>query len=313
MMKAIRMHAYGGPEVLQYEDAPRPEAGPGEVLIRVHAAGLNPADWKRRSRPPRTGAMPAFPVIPGWDVSGVVDGLGPGVTDYQIGDAVYGMLRFPDPGAAYAEYATAPAEHMALKPLTLDHVHAAAVPLAGLTAWQGLFVKAGLVPGQSVLVLGASGGVGHLAVQFARSQSAEVYGTASTRNLDFLRELGVDHPIDYTTTPIEAAVREAGVVFDTVGGETRDRSLAVLKPGGILVSIVSPAPDADAAAAAGVRATGMYVSPSGDQLRQIAELIDAGQVRIVLDTVLPLAEARRAHELSEGGHVRGKIVLQVKA
>lgn len=308
-MKAIRIHAYGGPEVLVYEDAPRPVAGPGEVLVRVHAAGVNPADWRRR-----TGGFPTdkpFPLIPGWDIAGVVEAVGPETTAFQEGDAVYGMIRFPQPGSAYAEYATAPTADLAHKPQTIDYIRAAGVPLAALTAWQGMFEHANLAPGQTVLITNASGGVGHLAIQLAKAKGAHVIGVASGRNADFLRELGVDQFIDYTTTPLEKAAQDVDLVFDTVVGENQDRLLTVLKPGGRLVSIVFGQYSAEKAAAAGVTTFNMLVHPDGQQLAEIAGLIDAGRVRVEHDTVLPLSEARKAHERSESHRARGKIVLRV--
>ena len=307
-MKAVRIHTYGGPEVLVYEDVARPRAAAGEVLLRVYAAGVNPADWKTRSGPARPGAM--LPMILGWDVSGTVEALAPDVTEFHEGDAVYGMIRFPQSGATYAEYVAAPVAHLAHKPATIDHIHAAAVPLAGLTAWQALFEKAHLTAGQTVLILGAAGGVGHLAVQLAKSQGAYVFGTASTRNIEFLHRIGVDQAIDYTTTPLETAVHNVDVVFDTVGGETREHSLRVIKPGGMLVSILLGRSSLEQAVA-GVNVQGMLVQPNAVQLAQIAQLIDAGKVHISVDTVLPLAHARKAHELSETHRTRGKIVLRV--
>ena len=249
-------------------------------------------------------------MILGWDVSGVVEALGPEVTEFHEGDAVYGMIRFPRSGATYAEYVAAPVAHLAHKPATIDHIHAAAVPLAGLTAWQALFEKAHLTAGQTVLILGAAGGVGHLAVQLAKSQGAYVFGTASTRNIEFLHRIGVDQAIDYTTTPLETAVHNVDVVFDTVGGETREHSLRVIKPGGMLVSILLGRSSLEQAVA-GVNVQGMLVQPNAVQLAQIAQLIDAGKVHITVDTVLPLANARKAHELSETHRTRGKIVLRV--
>ena len=307
-MKAVRIHTYGGPEVLLYEDVARPRAAAGEVLLRVYAAGVNPADWKTRSGPARPGAI--LPMILGWDVSGVVEALGPEVTEFHEGDAVYGMIRFPRSGATYAEYVAAPVAHLAHKPATIDHIHAAAVPLAGLTAWQALFEKAHLTAGQTVLILGAAGGVGHLAVQLAKSQRAYVFGTASTRNIEFLHRIGVDQAIDYTTTPLETAVHNVDVVFDTVGGETREHSLRVIKPGGMLVSILLGRSSLEQAVA-DFNVQGMLVQPNAVQLAQIAQLIDAGKVHITVDTVLPLANARKAHELSETHRTRGKIVLRV--
>ncbi len=309
-MKAIRIHTHGGPEVLVYEDAPRPVPSTGEVLIRVYAAGVNPADWKTRAAPSRL-APAAFPAILGWDVSGVVETVGPDVTEFREGDAVYGMIRFPKPGAAYAEYATAPVTDIARKPTTVDHVHAATVPLAALTAWQALVEQAHLIEGQTILITGAAGGVGHFAVQLAKVKGAYVIGTASARNAEFLRGLGVDQIIDYTTTPLDKAVQGVDVVFDTVGGETREQAIDVLKRGGTLVSTVVGRPSEEHVAAAGIQARGMLVHPGSEQLTEIARLIDEGRVRPVVDTVFPLADTRKAHELSESGHVRGKIVLRV--
>ena len=307
-MKAVRIHTYGGPEVLVYEDVARPEAAAGEVLLRVHAAGVNPADWKTRNGPARPGAV--LPMILGWDVSGAIEALAPDVTEFHEGDAVYGMIRFPQAGATYAEYVAAPVAHLAHKPATIDHIHAAAVPLAGLTAWQALFEKAHLTAGQTVLILGAAGGIGHLAVQLAKSQGAYVLGTASTHNIEFLHRIGVDQAIDYTTTVLETAVHNVDIVFDTVGGEARERSLRVIKQGGTLVSIVFGRRSAEQTAA-GVNVQGMLVQPNAAHLGQIALLIDAGKVHITVDTVLPLADARKAHELSETHRTRGKIVLRV--
>ena len=307
-MKAVRIHSYGGPEVLVYEDVVLPRATTGEVLLRVHAAGVNPADWKTRNGPARTGAT--LPMILGWDVSGTVEALGPEVTEFHEGDTVFGMIRFPQAGATYAEYVAAPVSQIAHKPANIDHIHAAAIPLAGLTAWQALFEKAQVTAGQTVLILGAAGGVGHLAVQLARSQGAYVLGTASTRNIEFLRRMGVNQAIDYTTTPLETAVQNVDVVFDTVGGETREHSLHVIKQGGSLVSIVFGRPSAEQAAT-GINVQGMLVQPNAAQLAQIAQLIDSGKVHVTVDTVLPLANARKAHELSETHRTQGKIVLHV--
>jgi NADPH:quinone reductase-like Zn-dependent oxidoreductase len=307
-MKAVRIHTYGGPEVLVYEDVARPRVATGEVLLRVHAAGVNPADWKTRNGPARPGAI--LPMILGWDVSGIVEALAPDVTEFHEGDAIYGMIRFPQAGATYAEYVAAPVAHLAYKPATIDHIHAAAVPLAGLTAWQALFEKAHLIAGQTVLILGAAGGVGHLAVQLAKSQGAYVIGTTSTRNIEFLHRIGVDQAIDYTTTQLETIAHNVDVVFDTVGGEPRERSLRVIKPGGTQVSIVLGRRSTEQTAT-DVNVKGMLVQPNAAQLAQIARLIDAGKVQITVDTVLPLADASKAHELSETHRTRGKIVLQV--
>jgi NADPH:quinone reductase-like Zn-dependent oxidoreductase len=308
-MQAVRLHAYGGSEVLVLEEVPRPQAGPGEVLIRVHAAGVNPLDWKVRAGHVKAMIAHRLPLIPGWDVSGVVEAVAPDVTAFKVGDAVYGMLDFRRNGA-YAEYVAARPKHLALKPSTVDHIQAGAVPLASLTAWQSLFEVAGLKSGQTVLVHAAAGGVGHFAVQFAKEKGAKVIGTASADNHGFLRQLGADEVIDYRTTDFEDAARDVDVVLDTIGGDTQQRSWQVLKKGGILVAtlgISSP----DAAKQHGVRGEGIFVQPDATQLTQIAAMIDSGKLKPTVTTILPLAQASRAHELSEAGHVRGKIVLQV--
>ena len=312
-MKAIRMHAYGGPEVLRYEDAPTPAPGEGEVLVRVHAAGVNPVDWKIREG--RLGKTRPLPLILGWDVSGVVEALGAGVTGFSVGDAVYSRPDIARDGA-YAEYIVVREGELARKPASIDHVHAAAVPLAALTAWQALFdapapnTSAGLQAGQTVLVQAAAGGVGTFAVQLARWRGARVVGTGSAHNAEFLRELGVDTFVDYGATRFEDVVRDVDVIFDTVGGETLERSWGVLRKGGVLVSIAGQ-PSASLAKEHGVRGNYVSVQPSASHLTQIAGLIDAGQVKPIVAKVLPLAAAQEAHELSKSGHVRGKIVLQV--
>lgn len=308
-MKAIRIHSFGGPEALVYEDAPRPAVGEEEVLIRVHAAGVNPVDWKVR-----TGHLQSFlnhrlPLVPGWDVSGTIEDVGSKVTAFKPGDAVFAHTDIPRNGT-YAEYVVARAWTVALKPESLDHVQAAAVPLAALTAWQALFDTSDLSARQKVLIHAASGGVGHFAVQFAKWKGAHVLGTASTRNQDFLRELGVHEAIDYTAARFEEIARDVDVVLDTVSGKTRERSWAVLKAGGILVSTLPPSPSEEATAH-GVRGTFIFVQPNGTQLATIAELIDSGHVKPAVQTVFPLSEARKAHEMSETGHTRGKIVLKV--
>jgi NADPH:quinone reductase-like Zn-dependent oxidoreductase len=308
-MQAVSLHSYGDPDVLVLEEMPRPQPGAGEVLIRVHAAGVNPLDWKVRAGHVKGWLPHRLPLIPGWDVSGVVEAAGPEVTAFKIGDAVYGMLDFMRNGA-YAEYVLTRTKHLALKPNRLDPIQAGAVPLASLTAWQSLFELAGLESGQNVLIHGAAGGVGHFAVQLAKWKEAQVISTASVSNEDFLRELGADEVIDYPTTKFEEAVHDVDVVLDTIGGDTQERSWRVLKKGGILVATLGISSQ-DAAHRLGVRGEGVMVRPDASQLTQIAALIDAGNLKPAITTILPLAEAPRAHELSQTGHVRGKIVLQV--
>jgi NADPH:quinone reductase-like Zn-dependent oxidoreductase len=308
-MKAVRIHNYGGPEVLKFEDAPRPQPGNGEVLVRIHAAAVNPVDWKVRAGRLKERIQYPLPLIPGWDFSGVVEATGPGVTRLKKGDEVYARPDLARNGA-YAEYIVAKESEVALKPKAVDHVQAAAIPLAALTAWQALFDTAGLKAGQKVLIHGAAGGVGSFAVQLAKWKAAHVIGTASGRNQSFLRELGVDEPIDYEKAPFEDVVHDVDVVLDTIGGDTQKRSWKVLKKGGILVSIISP-PSAEEAAKRGVRQGYVFVQPNASQLTEIAKLVDSGKLKPVVETVLPLSEARRAQEQSETGHTRGKIVLKV--
>jgi len=308
-MKAVRIHNYGGPEVLRFEDAPRPQPGAGEVLVRIHAAAVNPVDWKVRAGRLKERIQYPLPLIPGWDFSGVVEATGPGVTRLKKGDEVYARPDIARNGA-YAEYIVAKESEVALKPKSVDHVQAAAIPLAALTAWQALFDTAGLSAGQKVLIHGAAGGVGSFAVQLAKWKGAHVIGTASGRNHSFLRDLGVDEPIDYEKTRFEDVVHDVDVVLDTIGGDTQKRSWKVLKKGGILVSIVSP-PSAEEAAKHGVRSGYVFVQPSASQLAEIAKLVDSGKLKPVVEAVLPLAEARRAQEMNETGHTRGKIVLKV--
>lgn len=308
-MKAIRIRGRGGPDHLFYEEAPQPHPGSGEILVRVGAAAViaNELKWDETYQTPAGDPRP-FP-IPGHDFSGVVAEVGAGVTAFATGDAIYALIAFDRDGAE-AEYVIALPGELAPKPLTLDDTQAAAVPLSALTAWQALFVHAGLAKGQSVLIHGAAGGVGTYAVQFARWAGARIIATASARNGDFLRDLGVNQVIDYTTTQFEDAVHDVDVVFDMVGGETLARSWRVVKPGGVIVSVVSPRPS-EQDATNGARFAWFIVEPSGEQLRQIGALLDAGQVRPIIDQVFPLAEARQAYIAAAQGHPRGKIVLRV--
>ncbi|WP_424359955.1 NADP-dependent oxidoreductase [Methanocella sp. MCL-LM] len=308
-MKAIRYHSFGGPEVLRYEDVPKPEARPGEVLIRVKATGVNPVDWKIRAGYMKEVFQKMLPLIPGGDVAGVVEEVGSGVTDFKPGDEVYGWLGTGRNGT-YAEYVSADASAIARKPRSLDFIQAAGLPLAALVAWQTLFDTADLKFGQTVLIHGASGGVGHLAVQLAKWKGAKVIGTASSRNQDFLREIGTDMVIDYQKARFEEMVRNVDVVLDTQAGDTQRRSYKVLKKDGILVSTLG-IENPDEAAKHGVRAIGFMNHPDGEELKQIADLIDEGKLKPTVSTVMSLKDAARAHELSQTGHARGKIVLKV--
>jgi NADPH:quinone reductase-like Zn-dependent oxidoreductase len=308
-MNAIRIHGYGRTEVLVEERAPRPKPRVDEVLLGVHAAGVNPVDWKVRAGYLTERRKSLIPQIRGWDVSGVVEAVGARVTDFKPGDAVFGMLDIMRNGA-YAEYTLASAQTLASKPKALDHVHAAAVPLAALTAWQALFEVADLQPEHTVLIHAAAGGVGHFAVQLAKWKGARVIGTTSTSNLKFVRDLGADETIDYHARPFDKVVRDVDVVLDLIGGEVQQRSWPVIKKGGILVTalgVSSPNP----APTFGVRGDEVHVRPDAAQLAQLAELIDEGNLKPVVNAVLPLAEAAKAHKLSQTGHVRGKLVLKV--
>ncbi len=305
MMKAIRMHSYGGPDVLTLDEAPRPMPGQGEALVRVRAASVNPLDWQVRDGAMRDRAPLRFPKIPGRDVAGVVEVVGPGVTTLRAGQAVYGIVD-----GSYAEYAVGAATAFAPAPGALDAVQAAAAPVAACTAWQGLFDIGGLLAGQTVLVQGAAGGVGTFAVQLAAWKGARVIVTARADDAEFVRSLGAAEVVDYEKTSVADVVRNVDLVLDLVGGATRDASWGVLKPGGMLVATSSP-PSQDTAKARGVRAAGMRVAPSAALLTEIAGLLDEGRVKAVVGRVFPLAEAGQAQELSEHGHVRGKIVLRV--
>jgi NADPH:quinone reductase-like Zn-dependent oxidoreductase len=309
-MKAVQIHAYGGPEVLKYEDAPRPEPKPDEVLIRVHAAAINPVDWKTREGLLQKFMPYSFPLILGWDVAGIVEAIGSNVEGFTINDAVYAMSGLQAGG--YGEYIVVPTSAVAAKPRSLSYIEAASVPLVALTAWQALFDKANLTVGQRVLIHAAAGGVGSFAVQFAKVKGAVVIGTASTNKQAFVKALGADEVIDYRTTRFEEAVQNVDVVLDLVGGETQERSWQVLKPGGILVSTVSP-PNAETAASYKVRSDYFSAQAIASQLQEIANLIDAGRVKTVVETVLPLQDVRHGHEMLQSGYVQGKIVLQVSA
>ena len=308
-MKAIRIHGRGGANHLVYEEAPQPHPGSGEVLVRVGATAVIATEltWDETYQTP-AGTPRQFP-IPGHDLSGVVAEVGDGVTEFAIGDMVYALLAFGRDGAE-TEYTIALPGELAPRPHTLDDTQAAAVPLAALTAWQALFIHAELTKEKSVLIHGAAGGVGTYAVQLARWAGARVIATASARNGDFLRELGAEQVIDYATTPFEDVVHDVDVVFDMVGGETLARSWQVVKPGGVIVSVVSP-PPAEPTVTNGARFVWFIVEPNGEQLRRIGAMLDAGQIRPIVDQVFPLAEARQAYIAAAQGHPRGKIVLRI--
>jgi NADPH:quinone reductase-like Zn-dependent oxidoreductase len=303
-MKAIVVHASGGPEVLSYEDAPRPQPKDDEVLVRVMAAGVNPVDVFIRE-----GRITRFPFIPGMDVAGVVEQAGNKVTKLKKGDAIYAYLSFEEQGG-YAQFAVTNQDHAALKPQLIDFEKAAAVPLAATTAWQALVEKAGLSAGQTVLIHGGSGGVGTFAVQIAKARGAKVIATASTANQDLLKELGVDQPIDYTTTKFEDVVRDVDVVLNAVRGDTLARSYSVVKKGGIIVSITGQ-PDPAELEKHGIRGTGLNAHPDAKVLEELAKLIDSGKIRPIVSAVMPLVDAAKAHEQIASRHTRGKIVLKI--
>ncbi len=308
-MKAIRIHSYGGPEVLQYEDVPRPGLNDDDVLIRVHASGVNPVDWKIRNG--YLENMVTLPLTPGWDVAGVIEEKGPEVTGMEVGDKVYSR---PDifRNGAYAQYIAVKSSEVAVMPESIDYIHAAAVPLAGLTAWQALFDLAHLHAGQKILIHAAAGGVGHFAVQFAKWSGAHVITTASARNHAYLKSIGAHETIDYSETAFEDVVHDADVVFDTMGGEVWQRSWKVLKRGGILVSALPGAAEGEGGMDALNKLSAfVFVQPDARQLGEIAVLIDSGHVRPEVAKVFPLHEADKAHLASETGHTRGKIILDV--
>ena len=315
-MQAIRVHQYGGSEQLKLEQIPRPEPQAGEVLIRVHATGVLPVEWKIRQGFFQAIFPAVFPYILGSAVAGVVEEVGPGVTTFQKGQAVFGRSIH----GTYAEYTTTAVEPpalkpetfslLALKPETLSFDEAATISGGATIAWTALFEDGALQAGQHVLIHGAAGGVGLFAVQFARWKGAQVIGTTSTANVDFVRSLGAETVIDYTATPFEQVVHDVDLVLDTIGGKTLRRSLDVVKRGGTLVSLLEQ-PASELAQKRGIRATKNRVSPTSEHLRTIAQLIDKGQVRAVVGKIFPLHEVRQAHELSQTGHGRGRIVLHV--
>jgi len=303
-IKAIRIHAFGGPEELCFESVLPPEPAMDEVLVRVHAAGVNPFDWKVREG--QLGWLPT-PRTLGCDFSGVVEALGPGVTDFFVGQSVFGHSGF---GGAFAELVVAPVSSVAPKPSSVDDIEAAATPLCALTAWQALFEIAELKNRQRVLIHGGAGGVGMFAVQLALRQGAWVIATGSSRNIPFLRQLGAHQVIDHTTARFEDAVGRVDVVLDLVGGETQDRSFNILKTGGCLVSTVST-PSPEKALLHGVRAQKMQTEIRADELTLMGDLIANYEINVIVDKVLPLFRAPEALEMNRCGHARGKVVLTV--
>lgn len=308
-MKAIRIHTYGDAGGLRLDDVPVPAIADDEVLIRVHAAGVNPVDWKIREGWLKDFIPHRLPLTPGWDVSGTVEKVGAGVDGFLPGDEVYTRPDIARDGG-YAEYIAVKADEVAAKPVRLTPVEAASIPLAGITAWWSLVDVADIQPGQRVLIHAAAGGVGSLAVQIAKARGARVVATCSPRNADLVKSLGADELVNYRAVDFTRSMLPVDVVFDTVGGQTQEASWAVLKPGGLLVSIVVP-PQEERARALGVRSAFVFIQPSARILRELAQLIDAGTVQPVLGATFPLAKAADAQRLSQTGHARGKIVLTV--
>lgn len=308
-MKAVVLSEWGGVENFSIQDVPKPTIKPDEVLVKVNAFGVNPADFKTR-----TGITPyskkyTNPIILGWDIAGVIDEVGRDVTNFKTGDAVYGMVNFPEPGNGYAEYVASPAAHLALKPTTLSFEEAAAAPLAVLTAWQALTEHGHVKAGEKVLVQAASGGVGHLGVQLAKALGAYVIGTASGKNEAFVRSLGADEFIDYTQNTVEESLGDLDLVFDTAGADTIFASASVLKSNGRLISIAYAAMDKVLTMRPDIHAERILVHTSGDDLRTINKLIDDGKLKITVSQVLPADQIADAHQQLESRRTTGKIVL----
>jgi len=307
-MKAIVINEYGDESVLNYTDVERLEAKEGEVLVKVYAAAVNPADWKIRDGMGESFGF-KLPLILGGDIAGIVEAVGVDVENFKQGDAVYGMTVSSLSGG-YAEYAVAKADAIAPKPESINFEEAAAIPIAALTAWQAIFDLANLSSGQRILITGAAGGVGSMAVQLAKAKGAFVVGTASGKNEQYVRDLGADEFVDYTQQSFEAVVKDVDVVFDTVGGDTQERAFQTLKKGGFLVTSAQT-PSEEKAKEFGVEAAFVFCKPNAGQLAEINRLIEEGKLKIHIETVLPLAEVKKAHQLSQSGRTRGKIVLQI--
>ncbi|MEU6474906.1 NADP-dependent oxidoreductase [Streptomyces massasporeus] len=307
-MRAISQDVLGGPEVLKEVEIERPAPKPNQVLVRVRAAGVNPTDWKHRAT---GGFLGEPPFVLGWDVSGVVEAVGIGVVAFAPGDEVFGMLPYPYGHGSHAEYVIAPVRALTRKPAGVDHTQAGALPLVSLTAWQALTEHADLRPGQRVLIHAAAGGVGHVAVQIAKARGAYVIGTASAGKHEFLRSIGVDETIDYRETDVTEAVKDVDIVLDTIGGDNALHSLRVLRPGGVLVSILPVGSDDlyEEAERLGVRALRMLVDADRSGMEAIADLIETGKLRATIAGTFPLAEAAEAHTLGDTGRTTGKLVL----
>lgn len=316
-MKAIRINEFGGPDVMKLEEVERPIPASDEILVKVYASGVNPMDWKiREGGEVEERLNIKLPLTPGWDAAGIVEEVGSAVTGFKKGDEVYGIPNFPGDGS-YAEYLAAKASQFALKPTSIGFNEASAISIAGVTAWQGLFECGQLQPGQRILIHGAAGGVGNFALQLAKWKGAYVIGTASANNLEFLKRLGADEVIDYKNQKFEDLLRDIDVVFDVaaVNSDTQIKSAKVLKENGILVSTQAiPLSDSVVKALATKKAEGKvyYGEARQEWLNEIAKLIDAGKVQVIISNVYPLEKAADAHRESEAGHVRGKLVLEIK-
>ena len=309
-MKAIVMNTYGNEDVLNYIDVDRPEPKADEVLVKVHVAAVNPADWKIRNGFGEMFGL-KLPLILGGEIAGTIEEVGVEVKNFKQGDAVYGITASGGLSGGYAEYALAKAAAIAPKPESITFEEAAAIPVAALTAWQAMFDVAHLSSGQRILIAGASGGVGSMAVQLAKAKGAFVIGTASGRNEQFVRDLGADEFVDYTRQPFEEVVKDMDVVFDTIGGDTLEQAFKTLKKGGFLVSAVET-PSEEKAKEFDIKvAQLLFFQPSAQQLTEINRLIEAGKLKIHVETVLPLPEVKKAHQLSQSRRTRGKIVLQI--
>ena len=308
-MKAVRIHAYGDRSVLQFEDAPKPAIARDEALVRVVAAAVNPIDWKIRQGHLKTMVPYVFPLTLGWDFSGVIEALGSEVSGLAVGDAVFSRPDIRRDGS-YAEYVAVRAVEIARKPKTISHIEAASIPLVGITAWETIVSVGNLVAGQKALIHAASGGVGSLAVQIAKSRGAHVVATTSSANIELVRSLGADQVIDYRNQRFTDKVKDVDVVVDTVGGDVQASSWSVLRRGGILVSTVS-VPSIERAAALGVRSAFVLISPNAAVLDQLAGLVDAGKLRPLIGGEFALQNVADAHALSESGRTVGKIVLYV--
>src|SRR6266581_3744505 len=308
-MKAVVIHEYGDPEVLKYEDIPRPEPNDDQLLIRVIAAGVNPVDGMIRSGMFAKEGKRGFPIILGGDVAGVVEKVGSKITKFKAGDPVFAYVSLDNSGG-YAQYALVTEREAAPKPKSLTYVEAAAVPVVAMTAWQALVDTAKLGAGQTVLIHGGSGGVGSFAIQIAKAHGAKVIATASTANQDLLKQLGADVAIDYTKTRFEDVAKDVDAVLDPVGKETLARSYDVVKKGGIVMSLVAR-PDRVELQKHGIRGASISVHPDTADLTEIAQLVDAGKIKPVVTEVVPLSDAVKAQQQAATHHTRGKIVLRI--